>query len=76
MLHFLGAINYKKLGGDCDQCGGGNYCSNISPCRVIDVADVMPFPDTVKKRACCVCMVPPVGVRQEKRTGGKVCLSS
>lgn len=55
---------------------GGSYCSNFSPCRVIDVADVMPFPDTVKKRACCVCMVPPVVVGQGKRTEEKVCLSS
>lgn len=44
--------------------------SIFSPCRVIDVADVVPFPDIVKNRSCCVCMVPPAvigGKRTEKK---------
>lgn len=42
---------------------------------MIDAADVVPFPDTVRKRSRCVGMVPPMVVGQEKRTEEKVCLA-
>lgn len=45
--------------------------SNFSPRRVKDVADVVPFPDIVTERSCCVRMVAPV-VIGERRTKEKV----
>ncbi len=48
-----------------------NFYSNFSPCRVIDVDDVVPFPDPVKKRPCCGGMVPPVVVEQRGRGQNK-----
>lgn len=46
--------------------------SNFSPRRVIDVADVVPFPDTATKRSCCEGIVSAVVVGQGERTEEKV----
>ena len=47
-------------------------CGKCSPCRVIDAADVVPFPNTVRERSCCVGMALPVVVGQWKRTEERV----
>lgn len=72
MLTVIWRVTERKMK---DQRGaknqGQSYCSNFSPCRVIDAADVVPFPDPVKKRSCCGGTWPPVVVGRGKKTGEK-----